>query len=302
VSNAAKEKLYRTNPESLIFRAKWAVKYALWQAKGEALLRREAPEGLTAHLRRAGAPAPVFIGATGGSGTRAIAAVLASARVHIGSRHNFALDAMDFVPFAVKWLPLYLRNCGEISERDRQHMGRAFAVSVLRHRKGIISPDVHWAAKAPRFIYLLPYLQQQLPDFRFIHMIRDGRDMAFAANQSQVNDYGRILLPPAAQSEPAAVRSIMLWSMVNTSAADFGRSVLGDRYMRVSFEDLCERPREIVPAILEFADASDGNLDAALAEIKSQPTQGRWRDQDKMLIRQLEAVAGSALAKFGYRT
>ena len=36
-----------------------------------------------------------------------------------------------------------------------------------------------WGWKEPRSIYLLPFLNEQMPTIRFLHFIRDGRDMAF---------------------------------------------------------------------------------------------------------------------------
>ncbi|BCW93430.1 MAG: hypothetical protein KatS3mg007_1324 [Thermoanaerobaculum sp.] len=51
-----------------------------------------------------------------------------------------------------------------------------------------------WGWKEPRSIYLLPFWNELMPSLRFIHVIRDGRDMAFSANQNQLRKHGKCIL------------------------------------------------------------------------------------------------------------
>ena len=41
-----------------------------------------------------------------------------------------------------------------------------------------------WGWKEPRSIYLLSFLHRHLPALRFLHVVRDGRDMALSKNQN----------------------------------------------------------------------------------------------------------------------
>ena len=65
-----------------------------------------------------------------------------------------------------------------------------------------------------------------LPGFRFLHLVRDGRDMAFSDNQVQLRKHGDAVLGSDDEA-PGAVRSISLWSDVNLRAADYGERKLG---------------------------------------------------------------------------
>ena len=47
-----------------------------------------------------------------------------------------------------------------------------------------------WGWKEPRSIYLLPFFHRHLPGLRFLHVVRDGRDMAFSENQNQLRKHG----------------------------------------------------------------------------------------------------------------
>ena len=51
-----------------------------------------------------------------------------------------------------------------------------------------------WGWKEPRSVYLLPFLAAELPGLRFLHVVRDGRDMAFSENQVQLRKHGDAVL------------------------------------------------------------------------------------------------------------
>ena len=72
--------------------------------------------------------------------------------------------------------------------------------------------------------------------------------MAFSENQVQLRKHGDAVLGPS--DEPEALRSIALWREVNLRAADFGERELGDRYLRLRFEDLCAEPAARVAEVL----------------------------------------------------
>ena len=80
------------------------------------------------------------------------------------------------------------------------------------------------------------------PSARFVHVVRDGRDMAYSPNQYQVRHYGDLLLTPDERRWSQPLRSIVVWSRLNLEAADYADRHLPDRYLLVRFEDLCASP------------------------------------------------------------
>ena len=130
-----------------------------------------------------------------------------------------------------------------------------------------------WGWKEPRSVYLLPFLAAELPGLRFLHVVRDGRDMAFSENQVQLRKHGDAVL--GASDEPEALRSIALWREVNLRAADFGERELGDRYLRIRFEDLCARAGGHACAeVLRFF-GLDGDAERIAAEEVQAPADAR---------------------------
>ena len=154
-----------------------------------------------------------------------------------------------------------------------------------------------WGWKEPRSIYLLPFFHRHLPGLRFLHVVRDGRDMAFSENQNQLRRHG--VASGIAPGGPEPVRSIALWARVNLAAARFGADVLGDRYHRVRFEDLCADAAGVAEELLAWA-GLEGDASAAVAAVTAPAGIGRWRAADPALVADLEGVADVALRAFGY--
>ena len=258
---------------------------------------------------------PNVIGATGGSGTRVVVRIVQAGGMYTGLRLNRFEDALDFSAYNNRWIDRYLvqRRAGRNAALEAE-MSRDLHSVVAGHCADLPAEAVRWGWKEPRSIYLLEFLRSQMPTLRFLHVVRDGRDMAFSENQRQLMKHGEAALAQRVSSRlhrniergrrrldhgRQPVRSIALWSWVNQSAADFGESELGADYLRVRFEDLCATPRPTVERIYEFF-GLEGDVDAAASEVQPPETVGRWRDRPKRLVRRLEREAEPALHRFGY--
>jgi GT2 family glycosyltransferase len=289
-----------------VFRGALLLRYGLRTLHGETR-RRGAARAATALLlgrrpppfeSRRPAPPPVeqlapglepgVIGATGGSGTRVLAAIAHRGGMFVGSDLNRSLDALDFAAFFDRWVGRELAP--EASAELRALVARQHAEAEGRP----------WGWKEPRSVYVLPFLAAQLPGLRFLHVVRDGRDMALSSNQVQLRKHGDSVL--GASEEPEALRSIALWREVNLRAADFGERELGDHYLRIRFEDLCAEPAASVALVLRFF-GLDGDAERIAAdEVQTPPTLGRWREADPDLRAALNERAADALRRFGYQS
>jgi hypothetical protein len=116
----------------------------------------------------------------------------------------------------------------------------------------------------------------------------------------QLRKHGDAVL--GASNEPEALRSIALWRAVNLRAADFGERELGDRYLRIRFEDLCAQPAAVTAHVLRFF-GLDGDAERIAAEeVQAPATLGRWREADAELRAALSQRAADALERFGYQS
>lgn len=52
------------------------------------------------------------------------------------------------------------------------------------------SSDVRWGFKAPVSMLMVPAFNEVVPQgVKFLHVVRDGRDISFSGNQSPVNKF-----------------------------------------------------------------------------------------------------------------
>ena len=234
------------------------------------------------------------IGATGGSGTRVLARIVLRGGMFIGSDRNRSEDALDFAAFSDRWVD------EAVAGHRPAAMTEELRALVARQWRGRAA-EQSWGWKEPRSVYLLPFLDEELAGLRFLHVVRDGRDMAFSENQVQLRKHGAAVLGDAGGGL-SPLRSIALWSEVNLCAADYGERELGPRYLRIRFEDLCADPYAVTAEVLGFFGLR-GDADLISREEVSPPgSLGRWRDEDAAAIAELEATAGAALERFGYQS
>lgn len=245
-------------------------------------------------------PGPNVIGATGGSGTRVVARVVREAGMFTGADLNPYEDAIPFGEYSDRWINEFVVVRGQAAPEELLARMRDDLESLVRsHLAQLPSSARVWGWKEPRSIYLVPFFDASMPSLRFLHFLRDGRDMAFSENQNQLVKHGDSLLGGELRKEKTPVRSIAIWSRVNSAAADYGESRLGDRYLRVRFEDLCAEPAETVRRIYGFF-GLDGDVEGAAAAVRPPDTLGRWKLRRKGIVDALHRTAEPALARFGY--
>ena len=135
---------------------------------------------------------------------------------------------------------------------------------------------------------------------KFLHVVRDGRDMAFSENQNQLRKHGNTVLGTAESQWSQPLRAVALWTRHNLRVAEYGEARLASQYLRIRYEDVCAKPVETVAQIFEFFGLDRDREDVALSEVQSSPSIGRWRTRDPAIVDGLREVAAPALAKFGY--
>jgi Sulfotransferase family len=240
------------------------------------------------------ATGPGVTGATGGSGTRVVARIVRRGGLFIGADLNVSEDALDFAAFSDRWIDRYWAS------GPAPAMAAELRALVARQGRDREEEGQRWGWKEPRTVYLLPFLDAQLPGLRFLHVVRDGRDMAYSSNQMQLHKHGEAVLDEAGESQP--LRSIALWSDVNLRAADHGERHMGDRYLRLRFEDLCEQPVACVETVLRFFGLEGDARAIAAEEVQHPGTFGRWRERDPRETAALTGRATEALERFGYQS
>lgn len=233
---------------------------------------------------------PIIIGGTPGSGTTVFAAMLERLGMDIGKRAKFN-EWKPFGKFMAKWRPALVEH--EFTGRPVDFAGAAsdLAVAIAQHRGAF--RDGPWGFKRPMAGMVLVFLNDCMPDMRYIHVIRDGRDMAISSDQSQVEKVADLLIGEPDDTE-SIVRSAASWSAANCYSLEVGSKLLADRFFVVRFEDLIDSARPTLLEVARFAGLKTGDRRLSEAAALLEPeTPGVGRSM-RLGAEQLDAVTRAA--------
>jgi hypothetical protein len=240
---------------------------------------------------------PVVIGGTGGSGTSVVARSLRTLGLNIGTEGRES-EWTPVANFVGRWGPRLVAHDLANQRTDLVRARRDLGLAIAQHEGRLASGP--WGWKVPQSCLLLRFLFDCLPDMRYIHVVRDGRDMALSRNQRQAERYGDLLISGKFPEGPR--RSARSWSTANCLVLEVGTALLGERFAVARYEDLIERPRDTLAELAHFAGLSPDaqTLAAAASEIAPSPEVGR---HGKLSARELRAVSRAAepgLRAYGY--
>lgn len=167
--------------------------------------------------------------------------------------------------------------------------------------------------KTPDYVSHLPRLHELFPAARFIHLVRDGRDVALSMLKWAKDGKG----PSRSnlwQEAPLAVSALWWERHVRKGRRD--ATAISAAYHEARYEEIVANPREVMEEIAAFlglpfaeemlassSDEGPAHLRFVPQKSRQAPTQGmrNWRtqmqDEDVELF---EAIAGDLLAELGY--
>ncbi len=243
--------------------------------------------------------APLVIGGTGGSGTRLIAQLCINAGYHLGEHLNGSLDALDFYDFYDRWLTSYLSNTLDTAQ---QQALRTELLAIIDTMYAAVPAEQHqrWGWKTPRSLLLLPLLDQCVKELRFIHVIRDGRDMAYSSNQNQLRKHGAGLLNASQHKQPEPIQSISFWNIANLHAARYGQTAMPDRYIWLRYEDVAANDSNTMNRLAAFLILQPEQYSKLHGYAHSPATTGRWTQYPAEERHLLTAAGSEGLRFFGY--
>jgi hypothetical protein len=240
-------------------------------------------------------PPPTAIGGLGGSGTRVFAALLQAAGLHMGACLNAPLDNLWFTvlfkrpawargPAPQTPAPADVATSVRLFHRAMVHgladwsdpADRALLDGLraslppggswqcgaqAEHADSLLAslppPGGAWGWKEPNTHIFLPQLDRHIPGLRYIHVMRDGLDMAFSGNTWQASHWGHLYGCPLQPGTPLPVHQLRFWSAANRRALDYGRMHMPGRFLAVHYEDFCIRPQGHWARILRFLGLPD---------------------------------------------
>ncbi len=176
----------------------------------------------------------------------------------------------------------------------------------IARRQGV----ARWSDCTPAHLSHMREIKEEIPDALFLHIIRDGRDVALSLERA-----GWVANFPWDKRRKVHVAGLHWEWAVTRGRKEAGE--LGSDYMEVSFEDLVSDPRTTLNGIASFIDHDldyDHILENAVGSLKRPNTSfgteakdgafnpvGRWKQgltDDDLAV--FEALVGRTLKRLGY--
>ena len=92
-------------------------------------------------------------------------------------------------------------------------------------------------------------LRCHIKNLKYIHLARNGLDMALSKNQNQLRIWGDAILGSNCTVSPT--HSLQFWCWAQKRILRIGKE-FGDDFLFIKFEDLCEYPDRTVTRVLDF--------------------------------------------------
>lgn len=162
-----------------------------------------------------------------------------------------------------------------------------------------------WGDKSNKYLPIMPTIAQMFPRARFVHLIRDGRDVALS-----------ILSVVGSKLDVDLYKAARRWRHQVVAARTAGAALGPGRYMELRYETLTRDPEPFLREVCTFVGETFDPAMARPHELAStmlRPTKGhalnreapkpneRWRTQMSPADQRVfEAAAGDLLLELGY--
>lgn len=223
----------------------------------------------------------ITISALGGSGTRVVAQILINIGIYMGDELNHANDNLIFTRLFKN--PEWVKNATKEDWKSRlaifekymiqgklsmPKLKKLFIASInnptyssnyqfffrMIRKKKLISKNKIWGWKEPNTQHFIPQINNYFPNFRLIHVLRNGLDMAFSKNKQQLKNWGfkyNIFLNGFETEEELAVKQLDFW-IESTKEVLEKSKLLNSRFYLLNYSNFCKNPTYEINSLLDF--------------------------------------------------
>lgn len=273
------------------------------------------PTAAIAELRAAFAPLPppVIVYCKSHSGSRLLARLMMAGGLWLGEARNESEDSADILRLIE---PLVLRHFPDFTGLFARGDDEMFALAhdvLTSHLRG--RPEGRpWGWKLCETGYALPLLLRIFPEAHFVHILRDGRDVAFCNHVApespfwkkiyfstdRIERWNGLKLTNRTYKRKSHVFNAQHWVNSVIVGRGFG-TMTGERYHEVRYEDIVADPVGAMRALFEALGLAmdETGVDAAAAKVHGGSV-GKYRRRPARHLREVLGVLGPTLQAFGY--
>ena len=248
---------------------------------------------------------PVVVMGRGHSGTRIMAWALEALGIRMGTIKSKPTGDCQDRRFTgtIKKLArrtLHLPAAATPVKKDL----KTFQKAVYNYMDWLDDVTPAWGWKFPETYLIGNIVEATFPNARYIHMIRDGRDLAFKMHLTDDSNrgLGRTLLKYLnAVDQPDHIQAALSWNFQVKRFAIFADD-LGGRLHTLTFEALCQNPIGEMDKVASFLDVPMTNNCRSYLKDKVNPTKvAQFHNEDPSKVADVENLLNKTLDSYGYK-
>ncbi|MGK7939758.1 MAG: sulfotransferase [Crocosphaera sp.] len=290
----------------------WIYKTIIWDQKQYHKKKRNWSTKRLSGMISPNLKEPIFIVGSGRSGTTFLGSCIG--KIPEISYH--------FEPDIIKATAKYVYT-GEWSQKKAQWYYRNIYSLLMRiHGDG----DLRLADKTPRNSFIIPFLYETFPDAKFIHIIRDGRDVALSLSKQpwyrgdQVNSgirerggypygpYARFWVEPDRVREFETTsdihRCIWLWRRYLETILEATTQLPENQYYELRYETLVTDTKQEGKRLLDFLEITSTSsrrlFQQAIAQARPNSVGLGQKQLSDEQLQEIEQEGGNMLNRLGY--
>lgn len=207
----------------------------------------------------------------------------------LSKRENFRHLVSDILSErAVRQWGLEL-NLDRFFEELAPEYSYANIVDALMSRFRLGDPGAAWGDKTPHYLGDAEILLELFPDAKFVHIVRDGRDVALSLLQKP---WGPNNIVSCAE----------YWRRLNSKEKELQEIRKTAGLYSLSYEELLENPLEMTQRLYGFlGEQLPATQLSQLTKHTKTDNKEKWRtEMNPKQLRRFEAIAGGKLKELGY--
>ena len=261
-------------------------------------------------------PGPVVVFNKSHSGSRLLAELIEESGIFMGAHQNESRDSLDMLGLVEDLVLRYYPDYSSLWD-GRLAGDRAlskFARNVVESHLQGCPEGRAWGWKLCETAFILPVVDYLFPRARYIHLIRDGRDVAFSDhhapdkpfwkkiyfNTDKIVGWQDLALTWKDYGRRSPIYNALHWANSVLVGRTYGQ-MLRDRYLEIRYEDLCLDFDRTAGLVLDFAGAPDPS--GAIARVRPRVRTDRVRtylNQPRRKVRKVSELIKPLLLALGY--
>ena len=248
----------------------------------------------------------VVIMSRGHSGTRVLSRMCESLGVNLGGNEDLQTGDTADLRFtrSIKKIALHdIACCLNTKESCKTWLQNRFDRAAWGYRERL-NPRELWGWKFPETYLIGPYVENTFPKAKYIHLVRDGRDIAFKNHLTDDphRQLGRVLLEHiGALNEPHHIQAALSWEYQVRGWQSFEKSLPRGRVIDLRFEDLLANPSAAATQLTSFLEIPiTPECEEYLATELDLSKSRQHKENDPAQVTEVEERIAASLRDFKY--